>query len=1418
MSGAPGLTDPLGPKHIGRKAPPEESPVRIRLEPNRTGRQSTLRLAMCCFALLQTFPTVAESQGSQVGLQEEPAFSRERGGDFPAALEEAAPEGLLSVAFDPLNPGVVYAGTRGWGLAKSLDRGYSWSSVGPELEGLSITSIAIHPNGRVVYVGSQSQGVFRSIHGGITFQNIQVGLPDPEIRDLEIHPFNPLTLFAGTAAGLAWSQDGGNTWRAFPGAGGGPSEVVDIELSLLRRQSGREEPADAESTRPDRDSGSPYVLLATGDDAVWGCDYQPSCRPILDRERMAPMLVEALAGDGGDPRLALEVLARPQPMTLAVAPSDPEVIYAGSPTGIFRSTDRGLSWVGFFGIQSIKGLGVHPDDPRWVWAATDRGLWLSRDAGQTFQQIDTGHDLRLTVLAIDPSDPGILFAGSDDGRLLVGENGAFRTVSLRSQQVTSDPGPPAPGPRLGRIPARSAGSALFGPHIDQMLNVLIADPRFPHIHYAGTRTGVFRSRDQGRSWSGRRQGIGDLDIFDLVVDPADSYSRHPEEEATLIAATNGSGVFISKTSGRSWQRVERGPGDPVVRTLALDPADSDFVVAGTRDRGIFRSVDGGRNWTPALEQPTQPGGIPERGIRDLAIEGDRVLAATDWGGIFTSRDRGLTWQRLASLSIHSDSDLAPLKTIGIYAGALHVNALALHPDRNGWIHAATPLGIFRSEDGGEQWRRVLAWHNGAVLTHHPSQSDVLVAGTAQGIAFSRDAGETWDLRVLRDPISAAEFDPVYGSRVFAGNDHGESIELDLDLEHLERRRAPRPKVHPPSDRGQIPLTKEARYEAGWEDPRRDLRRRALAWLATAPDHELGIENMRTMALLALESHLRGETAISSDPEVDLTDAAGRLMKRQHQLQEQYVSRWGVERVSVDPTSRLLAVEYRWDDGARERSEIRVFDLRRSSLYRPSAFSSVGPTVWWKELHDRFRRPESWEPQRVLSGAGRFLGWSVDGSTLISQNDWDQVTLWPVGADTQGAGEAKTFRGLSSPVLDASMDPSGTLLAIVGLDGRPLWIDVRSGSRRLLTRDVLDGGIRHVAMTSHGVLTAGADGTVRRWPLEGPDTVLVSESEGFDHVERSPDGRWWLLGRNNERRGEREDGLWGRVHLMDLTDPDLTAYRLGEGQLWSGIRWSPDQRWAALSHGTQGSSLLVSLTRNETRSRPPAAFEVGSSPYLHFDPLGDLVITSNALWVLGQTPQVYEEKPRASPLARFDRPEAQGFWRLFGLRPPEEESHGFPTALSFPWLDGQTPNRYTALPPGFHQELHSPDGRWLLGLDRRGRLAMSYFDTETRRSRQDEIRRSTVVGAQLVSLRRHQLPESDGSGSRSPADHWPLSLTGGARWDVGSFGDFLSWGCALAGRNLSTREWQRFFGDEPHKPTCRFPRKAGAQERVPGRPG
>ncbi len=1360
--------------------------------------------ALLLVGLLTMMSAPGQGQTSPVGLQEEPTFFAEGVVD-PTALDEAAPEGLLSIALDPLNAGVVYAGTRGWGLAKSLDRGYSWSSAGPELEGLSVTAIAVHPNGRVVYAGTQSQGVFRSINGAITFQNTQSGLPDPEIRDLEIHPFTPLTLFAGTAAGLAWSQDGGSSWGLFPG--GGPFEVVDVELSVLRRQDGSELPTEQETTQSELEieleNTSPYVLFVTGDDAVWGCDYEPSCRPILDRQRMADLLGQALDADGGDPSDALRILAGPQPLKLAISPSDPRILYAASPTGLFRSLDRGRSWAGFFRLQGITALGVHPDDARFVWAATDQGLWLSRDAGLVFEQIESGFDLRLTALVIDPSDPGLLFAGSDDGRLLVGENGAFRTVSLRSQQVTSDPGRPAPGPRLSRIPARPAGSPLFGPHVDQTIDVLVADPRFAHIHYAGTRYGVFRSHDQGATWSARREGLGDLDVFDLVVDSADSYSRRPEEEATLIVATNGSGIFRSETSGRSWQRVRRGPGDPVVRTLAIDPADSDFVYAGTRSRGIFRSVDGGRTWRPSDEQPKQPGGLRERGIRDLVVADHRVIAATDWGGIFSSEDRGLTWRRLGGLSINSNPNLARLTDLGIHAKALHANTLVAHPNRDGWFHAGTSLGIFRSEDGGEQWRRVLAWHNVATLAHHPSHSDFLVAGTAQGGIFSQDAGETWNPLHLQDPTSSLAFDPVYSSRAFAGNDHGEVIELDADLKRLERRRIARPDINPAPGRSEIPLTDAAREVAPWQDARRDLRRRILSWLATAPEQELGIEDMRAMTLLALESYLRGETVIS-ESDLRLQDASTRLMKRLRRLQEQYVSRWGVERMSIDPTSRFLAVEYFWDDGTQGHSEIRVFDLRRSRLYEPSAFVDVGPSIWWKELHDRFRRPEAWEPRQVLSGAGRFLGWSVDGSALISQNEWDQITLWPVGSDSAVGGEAKTLRGLSSPVLDASLDPSGSLLALVGLDGRPLWVDLRTGSRRLLTREILDGGIRHVAMSSHGVVTAGADGTVRRWTLDGQDTTVISDTEGFDHVERSPDGRWWLLGRNNERRGEPEDGLWERTYILDLADPNLVVHRVGEGRLWSGIRWSPDHQWAALVHGTQGSSLLVHLKSADSGGRPPAAHELGVTSYLHFDPLSPLLLTSNALWVLGRSPQIHQEKRRVSPSVVFAYPDSQSFWRRFGRRPPTESTHGFPSALPSPRLDGQAANPFRGWPEGFRHELHSADGRWILGIDQKGRLAISYFGIRTQRSQTDEISHADVVGSQLVNLSRYHF---SGSG-RSPSDHWPLSLTRHVPWDSRSFGDFLTWGCAMAGRNLNAREWQRFFGDEPHAATCRFPRVGG----------
>ena len=103
------------------------------------------------------------------------------------------------------------------------------------------------------------------------------------------------------------------------------------------------------------------------------------------------------------------------------------------------------------------------------------------------------------------------------------------------------------------------------------LAVSLADSRYV---FAGTDDGVFLSGDRGENWS--PTGLTRKTWY-LAVD---------SEKRTVYAGTDGEGVFVSRDTGATWVSMNEGLGDLVVQTVAMDPVGCDKVYAGTND-GIW---------------------------------------------------------------------------------------------------------------------------------------------------------------------------------------------------------------------------------------------------------------------------------------------------------------------------------------------------------------------------------------------------------------------------------------------------------------------------------------------------------------------------------------------------------------------------------------------------------------------------------------------------------------------------------------------------------------------------------------------------------------------------------------------------------------------------------------------------------------
>jgi sugar lactone lactonase YvrE len=230
-----------------------------------------------------------------------------------------------TLAIDPIDSRTIYAGTRSYGgLFKSTDSGGSWSTACNGLTNASgnwaksVNALAIDPVSRqTVYAGTGDSGVFKSTDGGASWKAIS---PFSAVSSLAIDPRNSQTIYTGTSAttssGVFKSTDGGASWSAM--SSGLPYYNANIQSLLI-------DPTNSmviyAGSYRSNDGGGVGVFKSTDGGASW----QPA----------GSGLPATGTSDGS-------VLSDVQ--SLAMAPGNSRILYAGTSSGVYRSVDAGASW------------------------------------------------------------------------------------------------------------------------------------------------------------------------------------------------------------------------------------------------------------------------------------------------------------------------------------------------------------------------------------------------------------------------------------------------------------------------------------------------------------------------------------------------------------------------------------------------------------------------------------------------------------------------------------------------------------------------------------------------------------------------------------------------------------------------------------------------------------------------------------------------------------------------------------------------------------------------------------------------------------------------------------------------------------------------------------------------------------------
>jgi photosystem II stability/assembly factor-like uncharacterized protein len=669
------------------------------------------------------------------------------GKTWEPVFEDEGASSIGDVALAPSNPDIVWVGTGesnnlrssswGDGIYKSTDAGETWTHMG--LRGTQhIVRIIVHPtNPDIVYVASPGplwasggeRGLFKTTDGGRTWTNIKTVSEYTGFSDLVMDPSNPDVLYAasqmrerrpwsfiagGPESGIWKSTDAGATWTELTnGLPAGDMGRIGLDIS-------QSQPRTLYAVIHAEEGG---VFRTDDGGATWTQQSDISSIPwFFGQIRVDPQNVDRVyhlgvqlqvSEDGGREWERIANNTHADQHAMWIDPRDANHLVIGNDGGLFVSYDRGETWDFALNlpVSTFYAIGHDMREPYyWVYGGLqDNGTWGAPNETRDNDGVNNDDWVRVAggdgfYAAIDPTDPNVVYAES--------QNGNLRRIDLATGESKAiRPDAPPGGPNLRY---NWSAPVVISPHDHRTL-------------YFGSSI-VFRSRDRGDTWE---PISGDL-------------TRALDRDTLIIMGRKGPGGL-----GRHDGTAPFGN----IATLAESPLRAGLLYAGTDDGVVAVTRDGGANWSRQTSFPGVPALTYVSRVEPSAHAEGTAYATFDGHRnndfrpyVYRTTDYGQTWTSIS----------ANLPEFG------SVQVVREHPRNGDLLFVGTEFGVFVSANGGASWSELeggfptVAVHD---MLIHPRENDLIIGTHGRGIWILDDITPLEQLAQARQARIAHVFTP-----------------------------------------------------------------------------------------------------------------------------------------------------------------------------------------------------------------------------------------------------------------------------------------------------------------------------------------------------------------------------------------------------------------------------------------------------------------------------------------------------------------------------------------------------------------------------------------------------------------------------------------------------------------------------------